>query len=79
MSAIPTREAQMEVSIGGKRVPVESLREASLKWRAYRDANGIGASTMRAHDGKVFRGRKLVARVNYNGRVWAPDETEIAI
>ncbi len=68
----------LEVSINGKRVPVWSLREAQAAWTAYRDQNGI-SSDMKRHDGKIFQGKKLVARVSYNGRLWAPDGREITL
>lgn len=63
----------MEISINGKRVAVASLKDARNAWIAYRDESGIGASGLKQHDGKVFQGRKLIATVSYNGRVWDVD------
>jgi DNA-directed RNA polymerase beta subunit len=68
----------MEVYIDGVRVVVASLSEASRAWRRHVDETGIGVSGMKRHDGKVFVGKKLVARVSYNGRLWGADGREIA-
>ena len=69
----------MEVWIGGNKVPVASFKEASQKWRAYRDEEGIGASGMVRHDGDIVQGGKVVARVSYNGRVWDKADNEIIV
>jgi hypothetical protein len=39
--------------------------------------NGLGASDLRRGFGDVYNGRKKVAHVSYNGRVWGLDGKEI--
>jgi hypothetical protein len=59
-------------SAGGRRklVEVASLQEASRAVREYIEADGLGSSAWEG--GEVTEGRKVVARVSYNGRVWPP-------
>lgn len=51
--------------------PVDGHADASRLYEARRDASGEGASTF--DDGHIVdaEGRE-VARISYNGRVWAP-------
>lgn len=49
---------------------VSSLEQASLLYGQYRDASLEGASTF--PDGSILDGRRTVARVSYNGKVWPP-------
>lgn len=58
----PTKNAIM--------VRAKSLREASDLCRAYIGMHGHGYSTW--YGGEVFLAGKLVARISYNGRAWAP-------
>lgn len=51
---------------------VHSFAEASAIYCEMRDASGEGGSTWR--DGRLYRGEEYVARISYNGRVWAPGE-----
>jgi hypothetical protein len=60
-------------------VCVETLKQASEHWCAHRDAFRLGASDMLAGNGNVREGKKLVARVSYNGRVWNPDGSEVQL
>jgi hypothetical protein len=53
-------------------VEVGSLADASRAFRAYIDANLLGASQLHVGAGYVTEGGKAVARVSYNGRVWSP-------
>lgn len=53
-------------------VKVADLTEASERYSEARDASGEGASTFR--EGRVFDGNKVVARISYNGRIWADKE-----
>jgi len=45
-----------------------SLAEASAKWQAALAEENFRASEV--GDCRVYQGRKLVARISYNGRVW---------
>lgn len=67
----------LEISINGKRMPVLSLKDAQSAWRTHVRDTGIGASGMKPHDGKVFDGKKKVATVSYNGRIWDNNGKEI--
>lgn len=58
---------------------VKSLAEASDIWCRLRDARNLGASesplvtVINADSGET------VARISYNGRIWAPDGKEICV
>lgn len=60
----------MVLTYKGGRVPVASFAEASAIYSDARDRSGKGYSTW--PDGTVLEGGKVIARVSYNGRVWAP-------
>lgn len=59
-----------------QKVEVASLAEASQACRAYIERNGLGGGNWTG--GNVTDNGKTIARVSYNGRVWAPDGTELA-
>lgn len=66
----------MKLKIGSKRYAVESLKEASAFYSKTRDDSGEGASTFPT--GIVFdNAGKFLARVSYNGRLWALNGEEI--
>ncbi|MFZ1104122.1 MAG: hypothetical protein WAN86_14985 [Hyphomicrobiaceae bacterium] len=56
----------------GKRAcfEISSFEEASRTYAQYRDASFEGASTF--PDGAILDGRRTVARVSYNAKVWPP-------
>lgn len=56
-----------------KRATVASVEEAVRIWNEYRESTGAGASEI-GNGGTVKDGRKLVAGISYNGRVWSPAE-----
>ena len=56
-------------------VEVADYAQASRVCRAYIDRNELGGGNWTG--GAIRLGRKTVARVSYNGRVWAADGTEI--
>lgn len=60
---------------GRKKVAIATLREAAEECRRYIDRNDLGGGNWTG--GQVFKGREQVARVSYNGRVWAMDGSEI--
>lgn len=60
---------------GRKKVQVETLQEASRLCREYIDRNDLGSGNWTG--GNVYKGRKKVAYVSYNGRIWALDGSEI--
>lgn len=46
--------------------------EASRRVRAEIDASGVGGTEWSEHRaGRIFEGRRQVAHVSYNGKVWA--------
>lgn len=47
---------------------VASLKDARLAWIAFRNASFEGAGAL--GDARVVQGRKKIARISYNGRVW---------
>lgn len=65
---------QMTVQIVGSaagkslEVPIQTLNDASAKYRAFLDENGFGS-----RDGGccyIKHGGKIVAHVSHNGKVW---------
>lgn len=60
---------------GRAKVQAATMQEAAALCRAYIERNGLGAGNWTG--GKVYEGKKHVARVSYNGRVWALDGSEI--
>lgn len=75
-NAIETKAART-FNLNGEIVAVRTLDEARAAWCRYRDASGIGASGMVRGCGEYREGGVLVARVSYNGRMWAVDGSEI--
>lgn len=54
-------------------VQVASVEDAAAKWDAYRMAeiyNGGGGCSEIGNGGIVRQGKKIVARISYNGRIW---------
>lgn len=60
---------------GRAKVQVETMQDASELCRSYIERNGLGSGNWTG--GNVYEGKKQVARVSYNGRVWAMDGSEI--
>jgi hypothetical protein len=59
----------MNLTIGKKSFPVASLAEASARYQTFRGSK----LSSRISEGLVFDDAGVeVARVSYNGRVWAP-------
>lgn len=57
-------------------VAVLSVEDAAAKWNAYREAmadQGVGCSRNGGigNGGIVREGKKIVARISYNGRIWS--------
>ena len=50
-------------------VPVASVADAAAKWSQYRDETMKGVSQI-GNGGIVRDGKRIVARVSYNGRIW---------
>lgn len=58
------------------RIPVDTADMASAMLLHYCDKHCLGASDLGERCGDVYDDNgTLVARVSYNGRVWAPDGT----
>ncbi len=57
-------------------VPVPSLAEASKQCRDFIDRNGLGSGNWIG--GEVFDGKKHIANISFNGRVWGIDGNELA-
>jgi hypothetical protein len=55
---------------GTQMVEVEDYATASKVVRQYITQNGLGVSVFTG--GQVYVGRKMVAIVSYNGKVWPP-------
>ena len=69
------------VTLEGVKFKITSVEQAVKLFTDYRDAEGDwkweeahGASTMRKTDGYITVGRKVVAFISYNGRVWEGKE-----
>lgn len=52
-----------------------TLRMASEVCRAWIDANKLGGGNWTG--GQVFNGKKQIARISYNGRVWDMNGQEV--
>jgi hypothetical protein len=59
----------MKLHIGRRAFPVADFAEASRLYDEARQASGLGASQFM--DGTIKEGRKTVARVSYNAKVWS--------
>jgi hypothetical protein len=83
MTTETTKRAERTFNLNGKWVPVGTLDEARRLWCEYRDTadgangGGLGASDMKRGCGEYREGGVMVARVSYNGRMWAADGSEI--
>ena len=53
-------------------VKVGDLAAAVLVYRAWISKTGLGSGNITRDSGTVRDGKKVVARVSYNGRVWTP-------
>lgn len=60
---------------GRVKVAATTMQDAAKLCRAYIERNNLGSGNWTG--GKVYEGKKQVARVSYNGRVWAMDGSEI--
>jgi len=60
---------------GRAKVAAATMQEAASLCRAFIERNSLGGGNWTG--GKVYQGKKQVARVSYNGRVWAMDGSEI--
>ena len=58
------------VQIGKRRFPFTTYQQASEAYRAMIDKTGVGASRAPRAD-IVDRDGNIVARISYNGRIWA--------
>ncbi len=79
-----TTTTKLTLSHRGMKIGAESLAEAAVLVRDYIEAYNLGATAWyrkhgqdgaRVHDATGT----LVARISYNGRVWAPNGTEIVL
>lgn len=59
-----------------RRTPVDSLEDASRKFRHWIEYEGLGAGNLTRQAGTVVRGDRVLGRISYNGRIWLPDGTE---
>ena len=62
-------------SVDPKRTVVEvpSLAAARSAFIAWRDRNGLGSGNIARDGGLVSEGKKPLARISYNGKVWTPE------
>ena len=64
---------------------VGTLSDARAAFIAWRDRNGLGGGNMTKECGTVYEGKKAIAKISFNGRVWTPfeyghpDHKEIAV
>ena len=62
---------------GKPAVAVLSVMDAARKWESYRMAhmmNGGGGCSEIGNGGIVRDGKKIVAKISYNGRIWVDEE-----
>jgi hypothetical protein len=60
-------------------IAVDSLLDASKKWDALRDAKGYSSSACPVVMVVDVDSGEDVAKISYNGRVWAPNGIEIQV
>jgi hypothetical protein len=65
------------IGVPRRRATVGSLQEASAVVRQYINQNGLGSGNWAG--GTVRQGKRPVARVSYNGRVWSVDGSETSL
>ena len=75
MNVIPTSGLTFKID-GKPAVTVLSVADAAAKWRQYRDETGEGVSVL-GNGGIVRDGKRIVARVSYNGRIWDEPQREL--
>jgi len=56
-------------------IPVSSFGDASEKCQEFIERNNLGGGNWTG--GKVFDGKKHVANISFNGRVWGLDGIEV--
>ncbi len=66
----------MQINLRGTVCEVPDLAEARRLWVEFRDRTGEGVSTL-GNGVDVTRDGEAIARISYNGRVWALDGTEL--
>lgn len=66
----------MFLQIGSRRYQVDSFKEASEKFCKARDLAEVGASEVPPVKIVTAEG-DVIARISYNGRVWAPGEWKV--
>lgn len=67
--------AQMYVEFNGKKYPVDSVQDASDKWLKFVDEANDGVAELGNGVEVTDENGKAIARISYNGRIWAPDGT----
>ena len=75
MNLIPTSNLTFKID-GKPTVAVLSVADAAAKWSKYRDELTEGVSKI-GNGGIVRDGKRIIARVSYNGRIW--DEPRKAV
>jgi len=66
----------MHVTINGLSFNCASLKDAQLMWISARVTSGWGASDV--PNVFVYEGRRRIARISYNGRVWSPERWTVS-
>ncbi len=76
-------EKGLRVTFMGESFQVDSLEDASKKWREFVEREGLGASeimnAMGSDSVPVMQDGVQVARISYNGRVWDMEGNEIDV
>jgi len=68
----------LTVKFKGQTYPVASIKDAADQWDAFRMASNEGCSKI--GNGLTVRdGGKIVAKISYNGRIWAPNGSPMMV
>ena len=75
MDLIPTSGLTFKID-GKPAVTVLSVADAAAKWAEYRNETMEGVSKI-GNGGIVRDGKRIVARVSYNGRIWEDQQPKL--
>ena len=62
---------------GKKTYPIQSFVEAVAVCRDYINRNGLGGGNWTG--GQILKGKKQIARISFNGRIWDMEGNEISV
>ena len=72
------KENVVKLTLGRKKVIVESIDAALAAFKEYCESNKISnEKSLKKNDGKLTVGSETIAVFSYEGRLWSTDEEEV--